>query len=76
MKFLVITNYKHKASKEFIKYLKFRKINFDYIDSSKIKKIDISKKYEYLISFFLLVHLPYNYILGKLELRYCYLFLA
>ena len=51
MKFLVITNYKHKVSKEFIKYLKFKKINFDYIDSSKNKKIDISKKYEYLISF-------------------------
>ena len=51
MKFLIITNYKHKASKEFIKYLKFKKINFDHIDSSKNKKIDISKKYEYLISF-------------------------
>ncbi len=64
MKFLVITNYKHKASKEFIKYLKFRKINFDYIDSSKIKKIDISKKYEYLISF-----LNPHYIKNKVRNR-------
>ena len=64
MKFLVITNYKHKASKEFIKYLKFRKINFDHIDSSKNKKIDISKKYEYLISF-----LNPHYIKNKVRNR-------
>ncbi len=64
MKFLVIINYKHKVSKEFIKYLKFKKINFDHIDSSKNKKIDISKKYEYLISF-----LNPHYIKNKVRNR-------
>ena len=64
MKFLVITNYKHKVSKEFIKYLKFKKINFDHIDSGKNKKIDISKKYEYLISF-----LNSHYINNKVRNR-------
>lgn len=51
MKLLIITNYKHKASKQFINYLKLKKIDFDYIDSDKKKKIKISKKYDYLISF-------------------------
>ena len=39
MKFLIITNYKHEASKQFIKYLKLRRINFDHIDSSKKKTL-------------------------------------
>ena len=51
MRLLIITNYNHKVSKQLIKYLKFKKINFDLIDSSKKKKIKISKKYDYLISF-------------------------
>ena len=51
MKFLIITNCKHKVSRDFIGYIKSKKINFDYIDTSKKKKINISKKYDYLISF-------------------------
>ena len=51
MKLLIITNYKHKVSKQFIKYLKLKKIDFDYVDSDRKKKIKISKKYDYLISF-------------------------
>jgi len=31
--------------------MKLKKISFDYIDSSIKKKIKISKKYDYLISF-------------------------
>ncbi len=62
MKFLIITNYKHEASKQFIKYLKLRRINFDHIDSSKKKNINFSKKYDYLISF-----LNKSYISDKLR---------
>ena len=62
MKFLIITNCKHKASKQFLKYLKLRRINFDYIDSSKKKNINFSKKYDYLISF-----LNKSYISDKLR---------
>ena len=51
MKLLIITNYNHKASKKLIKYLKLKNFNFDHIDSSKKKKIKISKNYDYLISF-------------------------
>jgi len=51
MKLLLITNYNHKASKQLVRYLELKKINFDCIDSSKKKKIKISKKYDYLISF-------------------------
>ena len=51
MKLLLITNYNHKVSKQLVKYLKFKKIQFDYIDSSKKKEIKISKRYDYLISF-------------------------
>ncbi len=51
MKLLLIINYNHKVSKQFVKFLKFKKISFDYIDSSKKKKIKISKNYDYLISF-------------------------
>jgi methionyl-tRNA formyltransferase len=51
MKLLIITNYNHKVSQQLIKYLEFKKINFDHIDSSKKKKIKIIKKYDYLISF-------------------------
>ena len=51
MKLLLITNYNHKVSKQLVKYLKFKKIRFDYIDSSKKKEIKISKRYDYLISF-------------------------
>ena len=51
MKLLIITNYNHKASKQLVRYLELKKINFDCIDSSKKKKIKISKKYDYLISF-------------------------
>ena len=51
MKLLLITNCKHKVSKQLIKFMKLKKISFDYIDSSKKKKIKISKKYDYLISF-------------------------
>jgi methionyl-tRNA formyltransferase len=51
MRLLLIINYKHKASKQLVKFLKLKKISFDYIDSSKKKKIKISKNYDYLISF-------------------------
>ena len=51
MRLLLIINYKHKVSKQLVKFLKFKKISFDYIDSSKKKKIKISKNYDYLISF-------------------------
>ena len=51
MKLLIITNCKHKVSKQLIKYMKLKKISFDYIDSSNKKKIKILKKYDYLISF-------------------------
>jgi len=51
MRLLLIINYKHKVSKQLIKFLKFKKIAFDYIDSSEKKKIKISKNYDYLISF-------------------------
>ncbi len=43
MKFLIITNCKHKVSRDFIGYLKSKKINFDYIDTNKKKKL-ISQK--------------------------------
>ena len=39
--FLIITNCKHKVSRDFIGYLKSKKINFDYIDTNKKKKINI-----------------------------------
>ena len=51
MRLLLIINYKHKVSKQLVKFLNFKKISFDYIDSSKKKKIKISKNYDYLISF-------------------------
>jgi len=51
MKLLIITNLNHKTSVQFIKFIKLKKIKFDLIDTSKIKKINIRKKYEYLISF-------------------------
>ena len=51
MRLLLIINYKHKVSKQLVKFLKLKKIPFDYIDSSKEKKIKISKNYDYLISF-------------------------
>ena len=51
MRLLLIINYKHKVSKQLVKFLKLKKISFDYIDSSKKKKIKISKNYDYLISF-------------------------
>tara|TARA_B100001741_G_scaffold246419_1_gene207779 strand:+ start:1327 stop:2013 length:687 start_codon:yes stop_codon:yes gene_type:complete len=51
MKLLLITNYNHKVSKQLIRFLRSKKINFDYIDSNKKKKIKISKNYDYLISF-------------------------
>tara|TARA_B100000282_G_scaffold281640_1_gene243755 strand:- start:158 stop:808 length:651 start_codon:yes stop_codon:yes gene_type:complete len=51
MKILIITNYNHNASKEIIKFLRFKKVKFDHIDSNKKKKIKISKKYDYLLSF-------------------------
>ena len=41
MKLLLITNCKHKVSKQLIKFMKLKKISFDYIDSSKKKKIKI-----------------------------------
>ena len=51
MRILIITNYNHKASKEIIKFLRFKKVKFDHIDSNKKKKIKISKNYDYLLSF-------------------------
>ena len=51
MKLLIISNFNHNASKQLVKYLNFRKINFDHIDSSKKKKLKILKSYDYLISF-------------------------
>lgn len=68
MKLLIITNYNHKASKQLVKYLKFRKINFDHIDSSKIKKIEISKKYDYLISFLNSVYID-NSVRKKIKIN-------
>ena len=38
MRLLLIINYKHKASKQLVKFLKLKKISFDYIDSNKKKK--------------------------------------
>ena len=51
MRILIITNYNHNASKEIVKFLKFKKLKFDHIDSNKKKKIKISKNYDYLLSF-------------------------
>ena len=34
MKLLLITNLRHKASKKLIKFLKLKRINFDYVDTS------------------------------------------
>ena len=51
MKLLLISNYNHKVSKQLVKFLRLKKIDFYHIDSSKKKKIRISKKYDYLISF-------------------------
>ena len=51
MKLLLIINCKHKVSKQLIKFLKLKKISFDFIDSDIEKKIQISKNYDYLISF-------------------------
>ena len=51
MKLLIITNYNHKVSKQLVSYLKLKNVSFDYIDSSKEKKIKIKKNYDYLISF-------------------------
>jgi methionyl-tRNA formyltransferase len=51
MKLLLIINYKHEVSRQLVKFLKLKKISFDYIDSSKKKKIKILKNYDYLISF-------------------------
>ena len=48
MKILLITNYKHKVSKQLVNFLKKKKIDFNYIDSSK-KKIQITNTYDYLI---------------------------
>ena len=60
MKLLVITNYNHKVSKQLIQYLEFKKIDFDYIDSSKKKKIKITREYDYLISFLNSVYIDKN----------------
>ena len=43
MRLLLIINYNHKVSKQFVKFLKFKKISFDYIDSSKKKKLKFQK---------------------------------
>ena len=51
MRLLLISNYNHKASKQLVKFLKEKKLDFHHIDSSKKKKIKISKKYDFLISF-------------------------
>lgn len=51
MKLLIITNYNHIASKKLIKYLKLKRVSFDLIDSNIKKKINVLKKYDYLISF-------------------------
>lgn len=51
MKLLVITSLKHKASKNLIKFLKFKKIIFDCVDTSSNRKIKITKNYDFLISF-------------------------
>lgn len=51
MKLLIVTNLHHKASVQLIKFLKSKKIKFDLIDTSKIKRIFIKNKYDYLISF-------------------------
>ena len=51
MRLLLITNYKHNASKQLVNFLKLKKISFDYIDTCKKKKIKILKNYDYLISF-------------------------
>ncbi len=59
MKILLITNYKHKASKQLVNFLKKKKIDFNYIDSSK-KKIQITNTYDYLISFLNPVYINRN----------------
>lgn len=51
MKLLIVTNLEHDISKELIEYLKFIRVKFDLIDTSRQSKIEISKRYDYLISF-------------------------
>ena len=60
MNLLLITNFNHIASKKLVKFLKLKRINFDYIDSSKKKVIKIPKKYDYLISFLNSVYINKN----------------
>ena len=43
MRILIITNYNHNASKEIVKFLKFKKLKFDHIDSNKKKKLKFQK---------------------------------
>ena len=38
MRLLLISNYNHKASKQLVKFLKEKKLDFHHIDSSKKKK--------------------------------------
>ena len=44
---LLITSLKHKASKNLIKFLKFKKIIFDCVDTSSNRKIKITKNYTF-----------------------------
>lgn len=60
MKLLLISNYKHKVSKKLVEFLKIKKFDFYHIDSSKKKKIKISKKYDYLISFLNTLYIDKN----------------
>ena len=60
MKLLIITNYNHKVSQQLVQHLKLKKINFDHIDSSNKKKIKISKRYDYLISFLNSIYIDKN----------------
>ena len=43
MKLLLISNYNHKVSKQLVKFLRLKKIDFYHIDSSKKKKLRFQK---------------------------------
>ena len=51
MKLLIVANLHHEVSVKLIKFIKLKKIKFDLIDTSKIKRVFIKNKYDYLISF-------------------------
>ena len=50
MRILIITNYNHNASKEIVKFLKFKKLKVEDIKRNKKKKIKNTKNYDYRLS--------------------------